>query len=68
MGWEYKIVYIGTDSKDEEEYEQRLHNSLHTLNGLGSEGWELIFVLPHQTAADLTKFHALFKREKKADV
>lgn len=67
-GWEYKIVFMGADSKDEEEYEKRLHDSLLTLNGLGSEGWELICILPHQTATDLTKYHALFKREKKADV
>jgi hypothetical protein len=64
MSWEYKIVFIGADLTDEEQYEQRLHDSMHMLNTLGSEGWELIGFLPHQTASRLNKYHALFKRKK----
>lgn len=64
MGWEYKIVFIGADLADEDEYEKRLHDSVHALNDLGSKGWELIGFLPHQTAPHLNKYHALFKREK----
>lgn len=65
MRWEYKIVFICSEVADEDEYEQRLHESVHTMNHLGSEGWELIGFLPHRFAADQNKYHALFKREKK---
>lgn len=45
MVWEYKIIFIGTESEDEDEYETRLHDGVHLLNELGSEGWELICYL-----------------------
>lgn len=64
MGWEYKIVFICSEVADEDEYEQRLHESVHTMNNLGSEGWELIGFLPHRLTTDRNKYHALFKREK----
>ncbi len=64
MSWEYKIVFMGTDLADEEEYERRLHDSMHTLNALGSEGWELIGFLPRQAASRPNRYHALFKRRK----
>lgn len=64
MAWEYKIVFVGTETPDEEEYEKRLHESVHTLNNLGEEGWELIGFLPHRLAAGQNKYHAVFKREK----
>jgi hypothetical protein len=64
MRWEYKIVFMVSDESDEDAYEQRLHESMNTLNHLGSEGWELAGILPHATAAKLKKYHALFKREK----
>lgn len=62
MTWEYKIVYSSMELTDEEEYEQRLHDSVRMLNRLGSEGWELISFLPHRTAARQTKYHAVLKR------
>ncbi|MCM2359054.1 MAG: DUF4177 domain-containing protein [Geobacteraceae bacterium] len=65
MSWEYKLVFIGSAAVDEELFEESLHASLHTLNSLGSEGWELIGFLPHLTPAGLQKYHAVFKREKK---
>lgn len=64
MRWEYKIVFMVSDAADEDEYEERLHESMHSLNNLGSEGWELVGLLPHATATKLKKYHALFKREK----
>lgn len=65
MGWEHKIVFICSDTADEREYEQRLHESMHTLDKFGDDGWELAGFLHHRTEADLTKYHAVFKREKK---
>lgn len=64
MVWEYKIVFIGTESTDEEEYETRLHDGVHLLNELGSEGWELISYLPHQMTSKQTKYHVVLKRQK----
>jgi len=64
MVWEYKIVFIGTESTDEEEYETRLHDGVHLLNELGSEGWELISYLPHQMTPKQTKYHVVLKRQK----
>ena len=64
MRWEYKIVFMVADETDEDGYERRLHESMNALNNLGSEGWELVALLPHATAAKLKKYHALFKREK----
>ena len=64
MAWEYKIVYSGMEVPDEEKYEQRLHDSVRMLNDLGGEGWELVAFLPHRTAANLTKYHAVLKRQK----
>jgi hypothetical protein len=64
MMWEYKIVFVGTESIDEDEYETRLHDGIHLLNELGSEGWELISYLPHQMTAKLTKYHVILKRPK----
>jgi hypothetical protein len=64
MTWEYKIVYIGTESTDEDEYEKRLHDGVHMLNELGNEGWELIGYLPHQMTTKLTKHHVILKRPK----
>jgi hypothetical protein len=64
MVWEYKIIFIGTESEDEEEYETRLHDGVHLLNELGSEGWELITYLPHQMAEKRIKYHAVLKRLK----
>jgi hypothetical protein len=64
MVWEYKIVYIGTESTDEDEYETRLHDGVHLLNELGSEGWELIGYLPHHMTAKQTKYHVVLKRLK----
>lgn len=64
MIWEYKIVFIGTETADEDEYEARLHDSVHMLNELGSEGWELVGYLPHPMASGLTKYHVILKRPK----
>jgi uncharacterized protein DUF4177 len=64
MGWEYKIVFVFSEVADEDEFEKRLHDSVHTLNNLGDDGWELVGLLPHLTTASLKKYHALFKREK----
>jgi len=64
MVWEYKIIFVGTESEDEEEYETRLHDSVHLLNELGDEGWELINYLPHHMAGKRTKYHAVLKRQK----
>jgi len=64
MNWEYKIVFIGTESTDEEEYETRLHDGVHMLNELGSEGWELIGYLPHRMQGSLNKYHVIMKRPK----
>lgn len=66
MLWEYKIVFIGTESANEEEYEARLHDGVHLLNELGNEGWELIGYLPHQMTGRVTKYHAVLKRPKNA--
>ena len=62
MAWEYKIIYVGNDSVDEDQYETRLHDSVHLLNGLGREGWELICYLPHHITGKLNKYHAVLKR------
>ena len=67
MRWEYKIIFMVSDEADENGYEQRLHESMQVLNNLGSEGWELIAILSHPTAATRNRYHALFKREKKGD-
>ncbi len=64
MVWEYKIIFVGTESEDEEEYETRLHDGVHLLNELGSEGWELINYLPHHMSGKRTKYHAVLKRHK----
>jgi hypothetical protein len=64
MHWEYRIVFMGSESTDEEEYETRLHDGVHLLNELGSEGWELIGYLPHQMMGKRTKHHAILKRQK----
>lgn len=64
MVWEYKIIFIGTESEDEDEYETRLHDGVHLLNELGSEGWELICYLPHRMAGNRAKYHAVLKRQK----
>jgi hypothetical protein len=64
MNWEYKIVFVWSEAAEEDEYERRLHESTHTLNELGSEGWELIGFLPHQPVANQKKYHALLKRRK----
>lgn len=64
MVWEYKLVYVGSESADESEYETRLHDGVHLLNEFGSEGWELIGFLPNRTHENLTKFHAVLKRQK----
>ncbi len=64
MVWEYKIIFIGSESRDEDEYETRLHEGAHLLNELGREGWELVGFLPHQMAGKLNKYHAILKRPK----
>jgi hypothetical protein len=64
MAWEYKIVFVGTETADEDEYETRLHDGIHLLNELGSEGWELVAYLPHQMPGRLTKYHVVLKRPK----
>lgn len=64
MVWEYRIIFIGTESEDEDEYETRLHDGVHLLNELGGEGWELITYLPHHMAGKRTKYHAVLKRQK----
>jgi hypothetical protein len=64
MVWEYKIIYIGSESADEEEYETRLHDGAHLLNELGREGWELINYLPHQMVGKSIRYHAILKRQK----
>ena len=64
MLWEYKIVFIGTETSDEDEYETRLHDGVHLLNELGSEGWELVAYLPHHMKEKLTKYHVVMKRPK----
>lgn len=64
MIWEYKIVFVGTEATDEDEYENRLHDGVHLLNELGSEGWELVAYLPRQMAGKLTKYHVILKRPK----
>lgn len=64
MIWEYKIIFIGTESKDEDEYETRLHGAVRLLNELGGEGWELINYLPHQMVGKRIKYHAVLKRQK----
>ncbi len=63
MTWEYKIIYIGLETEDEDEYETRLHNGVHVLNELGSEGWELIGYLPHLITGKRAKYHAVLKRQ-----
>jgi len=63
MVWEYKLVYVGSESTDESEYEAHLHDSVHLLNELGREGWELIGFLPNKMHGNLTKFHAILKRQ-----
>ncbi len=62
MTWEYKIVYFGLDTLDEDDYEERLHERGHMLNELGSQGWELITLVSHRTADRLKKYHAVLKR------
>ena len=64
MSWEYKIVFLVADEADEDGYELRLHESMHMLNTLGSEGWELIGYLPHQIQGKRNKFHVIMKRLK----
>jgi hypothetical protein len=64
MVWEYKIIFVGVESDDEDEYETRLHEGVHLLNELGREGWELISYLPHQMAGKRVKYHAMLKRQK----
>ncbi len=64
MAWEYKIIFVNTESMDENEYEARLHDGARLLNELGCEGWELIGFLPHQMAGKLNKYHAVLKRPK----
>ncbi|MBI2353779.1 MAG: DUF4177 domain-containing protein [Deltaproteobacteria bacterium] len=64
MIWEYKIVFIGTESADEDEYETRLHDGVHMLNELGSEGWELIGYLPHRMQGQRNKYHVILKRPR----
>jgi len=36
MAWEYKLVHLVADSIDEDAYEERIHDSFHYLNELGS--------------------------------
>ena len=62
MKWEYKVVFIGMESADEEEYEARLHEGVHLLNELGGEGWELICYLPHLVPGARNKYHVVLKR------
>ena len=62
MNWEYKIVFVGTETTDEDEYETRLHDGVRLLNELGSEGWELVAYLPRQMPGNLTKYHVVLKR------
>ena len=64
MLWEYKIIFVGTESEDEDEYETRLHDGVHLLNELGSEGWELSNYLPHHMPGHRTKLHAVLKRQR----
>jgi len=64
MVWEYKFIFVTTETQDEEDYEKRLHESVHLLNDLGSDGWELIGLLPHKMAGNLVKHHAILKRAK----
>ena len=64
MHWEYKIVFMGMESDDEDEYENRLHSGVHLLNTLGNDGWELISYLPHRMAGKRAKHHAILKRQK----
>ncbi len=64
MAWEYKIIFINSESVDEVEYETRLHDGAHLLNELGSEGWELVCFLPRQMAGKINKYHAVLKRPK----
>jgi hypothetical protein len=40
----------------------RLHESVHHLNDLGKEGWELIGFLPHHSAAHNKRYHMILKR------
>lgn len=62
MVWEYKIVHLVADSGDEDQYEERLHNSVHHLNELGKEGWELAGFLPHRSTSDNRRYHVIMKR------
>ncbi|HEY4745560.1 MAG TPA: DUF4177 domain-containing protein [Desulfuromonadaceae bacterium] len=64
MIWEYKIVFVGTETADEDEYETRLHDGVHLLNELGSEGWELVAYLPRQMASGFARYHVVLKRPK----
>jgi hypothetical protein len=62
MAWEYKLVHLVADSIDEDTYEERIHDSFHYLNELGSEGWELVGFLPHRSTAHSRRYHAILKR------
>ncbi len=62
MIWEYKVVHLVSDTADEDEYEARLHDSVHILNDLGKEGWELIGLLPHRSTGHSRRYHVVMKR------
>jgi len=62
MAWEYKLIHLVADTVDEDEYESRLHDSVHILNELGKEGWELIDFLPHRSTAHSRRYHMVLKR------
>jgi hypothetical protein len=50
MRWEYKIVFMVSDAADEDQYEDRLHESMHTLNNLGMRdgNWSAFFPMRPQ--------------------
>ena len=62
MAWEYKLLHLVADTVEEDEYELHLHNSVHLLNELGKEGWELIGFLPHRTTGHSRRYHMVLKR------
>jgi hypothetical protein len=62
MAWEYKLVHLVSDTVDDDEYEVRLHESVHLLNSLGKEGWELIGFLPHRSPGHSRRYHMILKR------
>ena len=52
MAWEYKLVHLVGDTVDENDYEERLHDSFHYL------------FLPQRSTDQSRRHHAILKRPK----